>query len=504
MSESIKSDAADSQLRPGSIASIFLLFTAPFVFLFVVSGTDTSTLVRFFPDDAFYYLQIGANLWQHGIASFDGINVTTGFHPLNQLLAALAVGGFGKQGALLFYLLFNALALAIALCLVADGLKWSVRDTRIAAAVLLLPVFNLHLITSSGMESALMLICFAGLLRVLLRQRDWSATGSRDAVLVGMWVGLLLLARLDMVVPLTPVGLLVAAEVVRANRRAAVAWLVLCMVTAALVMLPYLVWMLIEQGSLMPVSSVAKYGRPHWPLATVWQALTSGRMIGTALLLTYLLVPPAIAVLARRALNEPVGRLMIVVGLSGVLMLLYVIGIAHESFKWYLNYPAFACFVTTLWFVTSLPRLRSLPESAAMWAQVVAVVVCALFLHSWANTESTSLQLYRLTGDLNRRLPRGSVIATNDAGTLGYFSTSTVHNLDGLVNSLANYRQYLATGDYNGYAAKYHVDYLLIREELYPAMAQRWSGQNGGVAAPAVIETFDIPRFGREVLVRLR
>ena len=54
-------------------------------------------MVRLFPDDAFYYLQSAAASATAGIATFDGINATNGFHPLQfaTLLMASLIGGKG-------------------------------------------------------------------------------------------------------------------------------------------------------------------------------------------------------------------------------------------------------------------------------------------------------------------------------------------------------------------------------------------------------------------------
>ena len=86
--------------KPGVLFPILgpAVLLAPFVAYQSLATSDE--LVRFFPDDAFYYLQSSYNLTRLGFPTFDGVHATNGFHPLNFLLTtALAFGLEKSQSA---------------------------------------------------------------------------------------------------------------------------------------------------------------------------------------------------------------------------------------------------------------------------------------------------------------------------------------------------------------------------------------------------------------------
>jgi hypothetical protein len=80
---------------------LFLSITVvPNLFLMWIAHFDGMKLINFYPDDAFYYLQTAYNYSTTGLLSFDSVNSTTGFHPLQMLLSIAAFGLFSKSSAL--------------------------------------------------------------------------------------------------------------------------------------------------------------------------------------------------------------------------------------------------------------------------------------------------------------------------------------------------------------------------------------------------------------------
>lgn len=75
--------------RSAWAAGVLALLWLPFLAYGLLAGIDH--LVRFFPDDAFYYLQPAFNLSRLGWSTFDRLHATNGYHPLNfAMVSALA------------------------------------------------------------------------------------------------------------------------------------------------------------------------------------------------------------------------------------------------------------------------------------------------------------------------------------------------------------------------------------------------------------------------------
>lgn len=76
--------------------------------------------LRVVPDDAFYYLQIARHLALNGVSTFDGVNLTNGYHPGWMLIVTLLAKAIPDRVALLDACLLTAFAfhLAAALSLV--------------------------------------------------------------------------------------------------------------------------------------------------------------------------------------------------------------------------------------------------------------------------------------------------------------------------------------------------------------------------------------------------
>jgi hypothetical protein len=89
------------------------LLWLPFALYGLSVGTDA--LVRFFPDEAFYYLQTAANFARTGVSTFDGRYLTNGYHPLNFLLTAIIAALVPKTALLAaVFLVQSALLVAAA------------------------------------------------------------------------------------------------------------------------------------------------------------------------------------------------------------------------------------------------------------------------------------------------------------------------------------------------------------------------------------------------------
>ena len=88
-----------------------ILVTLTIGYLLIASPDQ---MVRLFPDDAFYYLQVVTKTLEHGFVIFDGINPTNGFHPLQYLTILVGVFFDGKEWLMHFAILENAILVVLA------------------------------------------------------------------------------------------------------------------------------------------------------------------------------------------------------------------------------------------------------------------------------------------------------------------------------------------------------------------------------------------------------
>jgi len=208
------------------------LFAQLGIFLLGFSGSLYAALVPanslsnwYSIDDAFYYYKVAQNVIAgHGF-TFDGLNLTNGFHPLwmgmclgvfwlsrfNLLLPlrvlALVSGALnGFSGVLLYRLLRKGLHPAAA---VIGAVTW----------MLLPAIFNTT--TVHGMEAAVsapFLVLFLSKAVSLLQEDPEPARRRKGLLLAGLWAALAILARLDNLFVVFAVGMFVLLRVRRIRR----------------------------------------------------------------------------------------------------------------------------------------------------------------------------------------------------------------------------------------------------------------------------------------------
>jgi len=475
--------------------AVLTFLCVPYLIVIAATFGNPSLLVSFFPDDAFYYLQTAYTFAHTGAVSFDGVNPTTGFHPLHFGIAAAAYLFLDKAGSLQFFLLWIAIALGFS-CYVllraySAGLKVALLST-----IATLPVLTLYLFTSSGLESATLLIAWTALYFLLIHTDFSRQVSAARAVLVGSSMGLVLLSRLDMVIPLGIIGLFLLQQAITTKQFMRFA---LIAITGLLIVGPYLVWLYDVQGTIVPISSIAKYGRERWEIAQIFRALTGGSIFGLLLLILPLSIV-AMASVRFFSARDQQQRILFFCSVSAIAYFAYIVFLAHEPFRWYLNFIYFVAINVLLWQVSHLSLAQIQLRTAYLIASACLIVDTAA-LYAWSRTETTSSGLLELTRQLNLLIPPEARLATNDAGVVGFHARFQVHNLDGLINSYDNWEQYLKRGDYAGYASKYGINYLLLRNEIAEAYQQEVL--TSGSIHLTQIAQFDVPRFGREILLKL-
>jgi hypothetical protein len=178
--------------------------------LYVIFSPADSLVNWYTSDDAFYYFQVARNVANGLGATFDGINLTNGFHPL-WMLVCIPVFSLAKFD---LFLPLRLLALISAALNTGAGillyrLLKKYLSQGVAALTALIWVFtpSIHmLIIQRGMETSISAFFLVLLLFLVNRWRDDPALPPKKSVLLGLVAGLAILARLDNVFVVLLVG----------------------------------------------------------------------------------------------------------------------------------------------------------------------------------------------------------------------------------------------------------------------------------------------------------
>jgi hypothetical protein len=385
-------------------------------------------------DDAYYYFQIGRELAHGHGSTFNGLDKTNGYHPLWQLICVLPfLAGLTGLAAARALLVVQLGLWAATLWIVAgvvgaaiDGWHTVNEDRRrrctvTVAALLALVGGNPAVVKIfvNGLESGVVALAYAGLVAVTVRRRSSPA-------LLALVLVIAFLARTDAVFVIGCLFL----WTVRFDRRREV---LLAFVPVAVVIPAYLAFNWIVFGEPLQVSGVVKR-----------QPLTAGR--GVTLLVIALLALGA-ALGCRRLRSARFTRTTSFLAATGwfaaasVLLIGYYRVLSVEVYLWYYA-PIALYFVFVLLHVAADFAVAAVAENQNLTAVQAILIVPFVIAVVFATRQLVDPHLRSLQeGDRAAALwvrdntPANTVIASWDAGVIGYFADRPVVNLDGVVNS---------------------------------------------------------------------
>jgi hypothetical protein len=455
-----------------SLIVLFILAIPTTIYLLLA---DTNILIRLFPDDAFYYLQTAFNTAQSGFISFDGINPTNGFHPLQFLISVLMALTDNKETVLKLAVVQNALLILLSGSLLSFYYLKNTpnRIRNIALLILSMPEWFLYLYLDVGMEMSLVLF-FTVVFLINFEKIIRGTINKVQSVTLGIIVALLLLSRLDLVIPLVPFGIFFLYRIYVEKKLGQAIVSVLCILVF---IVPYLSWNNMTFGHIVPISGLIKTNALH-SFSTSWRSLSSGNLIGSLIILLPVIV---LAFNYWLSIGKENSKVTLTLLVSVFIYYIYILFIAKQVFRWYLSYPiaaqifAIANILGLFW-----KKIKLRMKKRTNWIKIVMlcllvlnVATQALIYYGVSSLNTTSYQLKQIADSLNQNLPDGAIVATHDAGVLGYFCRVPVVNLDGLANSHDYYYNYMILGKYNEYFSKTGVTHLLLRTTLFKYDAQR-------------------------------
>jgi hypothetical protein len=410
-------------------------------------------------DDASYYLEIARRVVGGNGVSFDGIHPTNGFHPLWESLLILlqAITRAGPESQLR-----SVLVLQIGLLVMAA--LWIWRGSEVVAGargafVGLVTFLVLGFIPAvSGMESALVWFLLAGFLyraplRALHAERTW-----RRGAEIGAWLGLLALARLDLVF-FVPIGLAsLSGSALLAGA-----------VVLLLLLGPYLVWNLATFGHLVPISGALKtsFPDPGWYLGSFKLSRLDHTVLVVSLLACFVYGVRRLTMKDRsrqgplRALSE-----LDLIAIGALLHAGYLLFFMRWAvFGWYLVPERFALVVLVAWAVAEvngrrIERWMALVPGFATLALAGTLVFAVRRDWKQPLDHSWHVAAYEAAIWARDHLPQEAILAMKDAGHFAFFSERRVINIDGLANNFA-YQDELRRGRFAAYLHESGVTYFV-------------------------------------------
>ncbi len=428
-------------------------------------------------DDAYYYYVIARNILDGGMASFDGINPTNGFHPLWQVICLPVFAVFDGDTAVRVMLLIAVLCDLAALLLLYLVISKLVANKWFALLGMGLLATHGAVIrtTFNGLETSLslclLLLFLWQFLRIYSRKSETlgQLPGSlRDHLLLGVIAAFAFLARTDnaVIVVVCFVFLYVPAAL-RGQLRSGV----LVSLLIVLLVSPWLLWNLHHFGNIVQISGQihgdtyltykAKVDHPFHvdlvrgtlrsinPVGNIFKKLFIPT--GAKPILGYLFLLPiliALFVLRRKDAYLKQHWHYFLPFVAGVIVLfLYHAGVRQFLRGWY-NAPAMVTTIIVLCLLCeSFVRTR-MEQAQQQWHGVSLIFVLPLLIavivfHSpyrYLKPPKVAHIDPRVGASLwlNENSSPDTIVGAANAGIVGYYTQRPVINLDGVVNENAH------------------------------------------------------------------
>ena len=462
----------------------------------VVAFQPLSFLVaNVLPDDAFYYFEIARNIVAGHGSSFDGVNLTNGYHPLWMILNLPAFAWFDGHLPPIQFLLLVSIGLNILMAVwLSKIFSRFVESKPIKNLLLAVYLFNPFVLfeTLNGLETALSLSLITLFIWWWLKVSDRPTT--KNFVLAGLIGGLMMLARLDNIFffvafilwvifaqlgdRLLPVitGQSRSVAKFRSTWRSNLQVVIVFALAAAVVISPWVIWNWLTFGmvstSAANTASLVVHGLVAqdngegifvflktivYMLELNWQTVLSMTSASGLWLLAlgawlYWWWQSGFKI-SRQILISPLAF----VTLGWFSMFLANAGFRSVGRGWY--FVGFNLLVVILlsWFWHCAKGSDCLlPDDSSRYPKLFPVIkgksqflvsglLVLLLVFSYAldlkreilNRYQPQLAMIEAAEWGNANLPEGSVIGVFNAGVQGYLSEHRVVNLDGLVNNAA-------------------------------------------------------------------
>lgn len=524
--------------------SVQVVLIASLAFRLLFVAHDMRDLVTHGPlyDDSFYAYEIARNMARGLGSTFDGVEPTNGYQPLYVFLLVPLYWIFSGHENLPIYvsLFFSALVNVLTGAIL---YRLARRYASSAAAIfaLILWGFGPAVVRQSinGLETALAMFLLAAALEYYVGAFRSAAAGRRQAVTLGVLLGLAVLARIDAIL----FAAALALDLVWRRPRGALRRSLVVAATAAAMVLPWAITSQVVVGSVVPESGAAtrflstayaphdnpafsgmsfedgppapflahNLSRSVLQLGTspVMHVLTRGleRLLhglrldgGTTLYVLGSLVALSALlggsiVFRRRILRQDANQrdFGFLFGYAVLLLAAYSFVVFGQIFYSRYYYPIF--FFSILLGAFAFDVVRGLCPGPRLRRAVTLGVLLTYGLtlpYMSAHRLRNGNYLFRNVVDwIASTTPPGATIGVFNSGAIGYFSDRHIVNLDGKVNPAA--LAALRAGTLRDYLARRGVDYVVDHEWILGRFLLETEADDGG---PHLVRVGDSAALG--------
>lgn len=482
-------------LKENKLLFILLLVFLGY-FLMIWQPID-KLLVQFMADDAFYYFKTASNIVSGLGPTFDGENITNGYHPLWMGISVLVYYLIPDNKILPIHII---LSLSVLLYFATTLLIWKIISRWLFnkwAQALLVLAYALNPWNASvylnGLETPLALFLLVSSFFLFLRILEKRENYLSDFFILGAVAGLLILARLDY-------GLFVAAIFFYFLWRNGFLWKSLWAfaVPTAIIAAPWFLYNYLYFGSLIPASGLSYTLINHrlwfykdrtliqivfwsiynffgtiafifrtvgipvfysgWNLVkSFWSLMAVFGPIITAISYFYIYKKEQFNNFLKDLFYSPGGRAFLV--FSAAFLGLVV---AHGAIRWSGREWYFAGFqFLTIIFLSLLFKQEMRIIYKKIILSVLAVFLALSYFFAWKNffnQNINQLEMYQVAIWIENNLPADARIAAFNSGIHGYFSGHFVMNSDGMINNLAY--EAMKKNSLWGLFEKEHIEYI--------------------------------------------
>ena len=428
----------------------FLVFLSLSVWFFL----PIKYLIHFTSDDSYFYLKTAWNFSKGMGSTFDGINLTNGYHPLWFLVLSAyysilnLFGNLSPELILKFTFLITAFINLISIYLIYSILKkidFVKPTTSIFIFYLLIIPFTLFYLI--GLETQIFLVIYLSLIFLLYKDEE---NNKRSDLLVGILCGLLFLSRIDF-------GLLLSASfIIRDLIRTKFRQNFLSLIIFLSFVLIYLIINKIYFGTFSSISSYYKFSFDV-KSNLKFLPLPFSNPIDFSMLFIFI-VSGIIYWSFKSKVIDRKSEIIKVFEISYIVSLLFLliqIFLNRQGLReWYYSFPIFIAFTLL---VTVIDRKRIL-DLFVFLSTLMFVVYFTIFRMNYYNHDSA----YEFSKKVNALVKKDETIFQIDySGLISFFSDRKIVNGDGLINSY-DYYELLKQGRLFNYLDELNPEYFIF------------------------------------------
>ncbi len=436
----------------------FIIFILVFSVFWLIVPIDY--LIKFTSDDSYFYLKTALNFSLGNGSSFDGINLTNGYHPLWFLIISLfykILFIFNINSEIsLFKVVFVVTSLISAFSLILLYKIFNFNDNQqsfklkfYACAITLIPLNFFYLI---GMEVQVFTLIFLSVIYFFLRLIKNSFNNRKDKFILGLSLSMLFLSRVDLY------WYVVTAIVIYTfySYRHKLKEVLNILIPSLLVFLAYVFFNKFTFGTFYPISS--KYKLSFNILDNLkFFPLPDNNIIdfNQLMIIIFFSFVSFIALIKSKMVYAYKFKILFYMNFAFLLFLVVNIFFNSNGIReWYYSYVILS---------SALLFYHSISKEFFIRLIIVIVIIFnffyfTIFRMNYYNHESAikfATALRELVSD------EAKIYQIDYSGLTSYFSGKKIINGDGLINSY-EYYQYIRDGKLSDYLNKVKPQYLIF------------------------------------------